>query len=265
MHRRSARRPHETPRLGRRRYRRGTACLVPSRWRSACRPMRRHRRTHRHRPAPRAPTRLPCPRIPCPRPPRPRTPRHRLRLGPRMSPDRPGSPAPTVRRLSRVGIRERGLRRASRPRIPDGSSGHQNAGTATRPKCRSPSCCRSRRTRSRTKRSRTTRRRTTPLARPHGRVGLLGTAAGQPRRPCTRPQRPRHPRSPPARSGTTQRERRIPYAPGGDRRAASAWPGVTVGAPWSEGGLCAVARDPRTGALTAAANPRGMQGYAVGR
>lgn len=64
MHRRSARRPHETPRLGRRRYRRGTACLVPSRWRSACRPMRRHRRTHRHRPAPRAPTRLPCPRFP---------------------------------------------------------------------------------------------------------------------------------------------------------------------------------------------------------
>lgn len=211
MHGRSARRPHETPRLGRRRYRRGTACLVRSRWRSACRPMRRHRRTHRRRPAPRAPTRLPCPRLPCPRipcpwPPRPRTPRHRLRLGPRMSPDRPGSPAPTVRRLSRVGIRERGLRRASRTRLPDGSSCHQNAGTATRPKCRSPSCCRSRRTRSRTKRSRTkrsrtTRRRTTPLARPRRRVGLLRTAAGQPRRPCTRPQRPRHPRSPPARSG----------------------------------------------------------------
>jgi gamma-glutamyltranspeptidase/glutathione hydrolase len=35
--------------------------------------------------------------------------------------------------------------------------------------------------------------------------------------------------------------------------------------PWSEGRLCAVARDPRTGVLSAAANPRGMQGYAIGR
>ncbi|NBE55560.1 gamma-glutamyltransferase family protein [Streptomyces sp. YC537] len=40
---------------------------------------------------------------------------------------------------------------------------------------------------------------------------------------------------------------------------------VTVGEPWSEGRLCAVARDPETGILSAAANPRGMQGYAVGR
>ncbi|GAA0628814.1 gamma-glutamyltransferase family protein [Streptomyces crystallinus] len=40
---------------------------------------------------------------------------------------------------------------------------------------------------------------------------------------------------------------------------------VTVGGPWSEGRLCAVARDPRSGILSAAANPRGMQGYAVGR
>ncbi|MEU9169681.1 gamma-glutamyltransferase [Streptomyces sp. NPDC048420] len=40
---------------------------------------------------------------------------------------------------------------------------------------------------------------------------------------------------------------------------------VTVGAPWSEGRLCAVARDPETGVLSAGANPRGMQGYAVGR
>ncbi|OAH15990.1 gamma-glutamyltransferase family protein [Streptomyces jeddahensis] len=40
---------------------------------------------------------------------------------------------------------------------------------------------------------------------------------------------------------------------------------VTVGAAWSEGRLCAVARDPETGVLSAAANPRGMQGYAVGR
>ncbi|MFD3381530.1 MULTISPECIES: gamma-glutamyltransferase family protein [unclassified Streptomyces] len=40
---------------------------------------------------------------------------------------------------------------------------------------------------------------------------------------------------------------------------------VQVGDAWSEGRLCAVARDPRTGVLSAAANPRGMQGYAVGR
>ncbi|QIQ01822.1 gamma-glutamyltransferase family protein [Streptomyces liangshanensis] len=40
---------------------------------------------------------------------------------------------------------------------------------------------------------------------------------------------------------------------------------VTVGDPWSEGRLCVVARDPATGVLSAAANPRGMQGYAVGR
>ncbi|MFF4279493.1 gamma-glutamyltransferase family protein [Streptomyces kronopolitis] len=40
---------------------------------------------------------------------------------------------------------------------------------------------------------------------------------------------------------------------------------VTVGDDWSEGRLCAVARDPESGVLSAAANPRGMQGYAVGR
>ncbi|TVT16303.1 gamma-glutamyltransferase [Amycolatopsis acidiphila] len=40
---------------------------------------------------------------------------------------------------------------------------------------------------------------------------------------------------------------------------------VTVADPWSEGRLCAVARDPETGVLSAAANPRGMQGYAAGR
>ncbi|MDH6453955.1 MULTISPECIES: gamma-glutamyltransferase [unclassified Streptomyces] len=40
---------------------------------------------------------------------------------------------------------------------------------------------------------------------------------------------------------------------------------VTVGEPWSEGRLCAVARAPETGVLSAGANPRGMQGYAVGR
>jgi gamma-glutamyltranspeptidase/glutathione hydrolase len=40
---------------------------------------------------------------------------------------------------------------------------------------------------------------------------------------------------------------------------------VTVGEPWSEGRLCAVARDPETGVVSAGANPRGMQGYAAGR
>ncbi|MFE9437270.1 gamma-glutamyltransferase family protein [Streptomyces sp. NPDC006640] len=40
---------------------------------------------------------------------------------------------------------------------------------------------------------------------------------------------------------------------------------VTVAGAWTEGRLCAVARDPETGVLSAAANARGMQGYAVGR
>ncbi|MFB8771678.1 gamma-glutamyltransferase family protein [Streptomyces broussonetiae] len=40
---------------------------------------------------------------------------------------------------------------------------------------------------------------------------------------------------------------------------------VVLGDDWSEGRLCVVARDPETGVLSAAANPRGMQGYAVGR
>ncbi|KPC63945.1 gamma-glutamyltransferase family protein [Streptomyces chattanoogensis] len=40
---------------------------------------------------------------------------------------------------------------------------------------------------------------------------------------------------------------------------------ITVGDAWSEGRICAVARDPETGVLSSAANPRGMQGYAVGR
>lgn len=40
---------------------------------------------------------------------------------------------------------------------------------------------------------------------------------------------------------------------------------VTVVEPWSLGRLSAVSRDTETGLLRAAANPRGMQGYAVGR
>lgn len=40
---------------------------------------------------------------------------------------------------------------------------------------------------------------------------------------------------------------------------------VVDAGPWALGRLCAVARDPRTGLLRAAANPRGAQGYAAGR
>jgi len=40
---------------------------------------------------------------------------------------------------------------------------------------------------------------------------------------------------------------------------------VTVSGPWSLGRLSTVARDMRTGLVSAAANPRGMQGYASGR
>ncbi|HEX6075721.1 MAG TPA: gamma-glutamyltransferase [Micromonosporaceae bacterium] len=40
---------------------------------------------------------------------------------------------------------------------------------------------------------------------------------------------------------------------------------VQVSEPWSLGRMCVVARDPETGVLSAAANPRGMQGYASGR
>ena len=40
---------------------------------------------------------------------------------------------------------------------------------------------------------------------------------------------------------------------------------VLVGPAWSEGRLNAVARHPETGVLHAAANPRGVQGYAAGR
>jgi len=40
---------------------------------------------------------------------------------------------------------------------------------------------------------------------------------------------------------------------------------VRVSDPWSLGRMCAVARDAGSGLLSAGANPRGMQGYAVGR
>jgi gamma-glutamyltranspeptidase/glutathione hydrolase len=40
---------------------------------------------------------------------------------------------------------------------------------------------------------------------------------------------------------------------------------VEVAGPWTLGRMCAAGRDPATGLLVAAANPRGRQGYAVGR
>ncbi len=40
---------------------------------------------------------------------------------------------------------------------------------------------------------------------------------------------------------------------------------VQVSDAWSLGRMCAVSRDPASGVLRAGANPRGMQGYAVGR
>jgi gamma-glutamyltranspeptidase/glutathione hydrolase len=40
---------------------------------------------------------------------------------------------------------------------------------------------------------------------------------------------------------------------------------VMAQGPWSLGRMCAVSREPATGLLRAGANPRGMQGYAVGR
>ncbi|MET9281574.1 gamma-glutamyltransferase [Streptomyces anthocyanicus] len=40
---------------------------------------------------------------------------------------------------------------------------------------------------------------------------------------------------------------------------------VTVSGPWSQGRLSVVTRDPDSGVLRAAANPRGAQGYAAGR
>ncbi len=70
-----------------------------------------------------------------------------------------------------------------------------------------------------------------------------------------------HPRG--HRPGSVTVESRMPTAVVEELRRRGH--GVTVGPAWSEGRLCAVARDPETGVLSAAANPRGMQGYAVGR
>ncbi|MFR9728121.1 gamma-glutamyltransferase family protein [Saccharopolyspora sp. MS10] len=65
------------------------------------------------------------------------------------------------------------------------------------------------------------------------------------------------------RPGAVTVESRLGYSAIADLRRRGH--DVTVGDPWSEGRLSAVARDPETGVLSAAANPRGMQGYAVGR
>ncbi|WP_217139952.1 gamma-glutamyltransferase family protein [Streptomyces sp. AC627_RSS907] len=65
------------------------------------------------------------------------------------------------------------------------------------------------------------------------------------------------------RAGSVTVESRTPVEVVGELRRRGH--DVTVGEAWSEGRLCAVARDPETGVLSAAANPRGMQGYAVGR
>jgi len=40
---------------------------------------------------------------------------------------------------------------------------------------------------------------------------------------------------------------------------------VSTSDAWSQGRLCVVGRDTERGLLMAAANPRGMQGYAAGR
>ena len=53
--------------------------------------------------------------------------------------------------------------------------------------------------------------------------------------------------------------------PGVVRDLAARGHDVQLGTPWSEGRLCVVTRDRATGVLRAGANPRGMQGYAVGR
>jgi gamma-glutamyltranspeptidase/glutathione hydrolase len=58
-------------------------------------------------------------------------------------------------------------------------------------------------------------------------------------------------------------EERVP--PGVREALAGRGHEVTVAGPWSLGRLCAVARDPETGMVSAGANPRAMQGYAVGR
>ena len=65
-----------------------------------------------------------------------------------------------------------------------------------------------------------------------------------------------------ARPGTVVLEGR--YPPAVAEALAARGHGVSVGGDWSEGRLSAVRREP-DGQILAGANPRGMQGYAVGR
>jgi gamma-glutamyltranspeptidase/glutathione hydrolase len=68
----------------------------------------------------------------------------------------------------------------------------------------------------------------------------------------------------PRESGPLEVEVEARLAPGALADLRRRGHDVRVAGPWSLGRLCAVAREP-DGVLKAAANPRGMQGYAVGR
>ena len=68
-----------------------------------------------------------------------------------------------------------------------------------------------------------------------------------------------------AHLGAGGRRRRGPSRRRGDRGARGARPRVTRAGDWTLGRLSSVGRDRERGILTAAANPRGAQGYAAGR
>ncbi len=99
-------------------------------------------------------------------------------------------------------------------------------------------------------------------------LAVLHTAArpaGRDRRadvltPSTSPARSTRARPPPARVVV---EGRLPAEVVAGLRERGHT--VRVGGDWSQGRLSAAGRDATTGLLRAAANPRGMQGYAVGR
>jgi gamma-glutamyltranspeptidase/glutathione hydrolase len=66
-----------------------------------------------------------------------------------------------------------------------------------------------------------------------------------------------------SRPGSLYIEPRVGIAVLGDLRERGH--DVIEADPWALGRLCAVGRDPKTGMLSAGANPRGGQGYAAGR
>ena len=70
---------------------------------------------------------------------------------------------------------------------------------------------------------------------------------------------------PPARDGARRARRRGPHPRRRARVAPAARSRGHAAGPWALGRMCAVSRDPSTGVVRAGANPRGMQGYAVGR